>query len=65
MDQYKNKRQGMIKGYQVLLFAGLVLLILFIAARAIVKNLLDKVKDEKRADQILIHEQEQHELDHL
>ena len=65
MDQYKNKRQGMIKGYQVLLFAGLVLLVLFIAARAIVKNLLDSMKDEKRADQILIHEQEQHELDHL
>ena len=65
MDQYKNKRQGMIKGYQVLLFAGLVLLVLFIAARAIVKNLLDRMKDEKRADQILIHEQEQHELDHL
>ena len=65
MDQYKNKRQGMIKGYQVLLFAGLVLLVLFIAARAIVKNLLDKMKDEKRADQILIHGQEQYELDHL
>ena len=64
MDQYKNKRQGMIKGYQVLLFAGLVLLSLFIVARAIVKNLLDRMKDEKRADQILIHEQEQHELDY-
>ena len=65
MDQYKNKRQGMIKGYQVLLFAGLVLLSLFIVARAIVKNLLNKMKDEKRAEKILIHEQEQHELDHL
>ena len=65
MEQYKNKRQGMIEGYKVLLFAGLVLLFLFIVARAIVKNLLNKIEDEKRADQILIHEQEQHEQDHL
>ena len=38
MEQYKNKRQGMIKGYQVLLCAGVVLLVLFIFARAIVKH---------------------------
>ena len=55
----------MIKGYQVHLFAGLIVLSLFIAARAIVKNLLKKMQDEKRADQINTHEQEQHELDHL
>ena len=63
MEKYKNKRQGMIKGYQVLLFAGLVLLTLFIIARAIVKNLLNKIEDERRAEQILIHEQE--EQDHF
>ena len=42
----------MIKGYQMLLFAGLVLLVLFIAARAIVKNILDKMKD---ATKMVIH----------
>ena len=38
MEQYRNKRQGMIKGYQILLYAGIVLLILFALARAIVNR---------------------------
>ena len=44
MEQYKNKRQGMIKGYQLLLFAGILLVLLFVGARAIVRRYMARMR---------------------
>ena len=41
MEQYTDKREGMIMGYQLLLCGGLVLTILFLLARAIVKSIIE------------------------
>ena len=40
MEQYKSKREGMIKGFIPLFVAGILLVTLFVWARAIVRNFL-------------------------
>ena len=58
MDQYDNRREGMIAGYRVLLLAGLVLLTLFVIARSIVKAHIEALKAKKKAE-MRIEEQRQ------
>ena len=48
MEQYTNKKEGMIHGYRILLYAGPVLLVLFIMARSIVLSHLKRMKQEQR-----------------
>lgn len=43
MEQYKSKREGMIAGYSMLLYCGIVLTLLFMAARSIVKREMKKL----------------------
>jgi len=48
MEQYKNKRVGMIKGYRILLYAGVLLTLLFFIARLIVNKEMRKLKKQLR-----------------
>ena len=38
MEQYRSKREGMIEGFKPIVFAGVLLVVLFGWARAIVKR---------------------------
>ena len=44
MDGYRNKREGMIHGYRVLMYAPLITTLLLIIARMIVKRALKTLK---------------------
>ena len=49
MGQYKDKKQGMIKGYRLILSAGFVLFTLFLFARLIANAHIDRLVEAKEA----------------
>ena len=44
MEQYKNKREGMVQGYKIFLYIGIILVLVFGIARAIVRREMRKLK---------------------
>ena len=52
MEQYSSKREGMIHGYRILLYAGPFLLVFFIIARLIIASHISKLYKQARQKKI-------------